>query len=49
LSFFNFKEVGDYELECSPEWIKLALDTGLGSKNAQGLGMVEMAVGPASL
>jgi len=48
-NFFIKGYMGDYELECSPEWIKLALDTGLGSKNAQGLGMVEMAVGPASL
>jgi CRISPR-associated endoribonuclease Cas6 len=34
--------MGVFEVECAPDWLKLALDTGLGSKNAQGFGMVEV-------
>jgi CRISPR-associated endoribonuclease Cas6 len=40
--FFIKGYMGDFELKCSREWIKVALDTGLGAKNAQGLGMVEL-------
>lgn len=40
--FFIKGYMGDFELGCSKEWVKVALDTGLGAKNAQGLGMVEL-------
>ena len=39
--FFIRGYMGVYELECDATWLRIALDTGLGSKNAQGLGMVE--------
>jgi len=34
--------MGEYRLELPPTLLELALDTGLGSKNAQGFGMVEV-------
>ncbi|MGI5920224.1 MAG: CRISPR-associated endoribonuclease Cas6 [Syntrophomonadaceae bacterium] len=40
--FFIKGYMGDFELECDREWVKVALDTGLGAKNAQGLGMVKL-------
>lgn len=40
--FFIKGYMGDFELECSRDWVKVAIDTGLGSKNSQGLGMVEI-------
>lgn len=40
--FFIKGYVGDYEAVCDQTWMKVALDTGLGGKNAQGLGMVEV-------
>lgn len=43
-SFFIKGYMGDFELECGKEWLKVALDTGLGSKNAQGLGMAEKII-----
>jgi CRISPR-associated endoribonuclease Cas6 len=33
---------GTFEVRLPPAWLELALDTGLGSKNAQGFGMVEI-------
>ncbi|MCL2766844.1 MAG: CRISPR-associated endoribonuclease Cas6, partial [Peptococcaceae bacterium] len=41
-NFFIRGYMGDYEIECDSSWLKVALDTGLGSKNSQGLGMVEV-------
>ena len=40
--FFIRGYMGKYEVECDACWMRVALDTGLGSKNAQGLGMVEL-------
>ncbi len=40
--FFIKGYVGDYEVTCERTWMKVALDTGLGGKNAQGFGMVEV-------
>lgn len=45
-NFFIKGYIGDFELECGKEWVKIALDTGLGSKNSQGLGMVEVIILP---
>ncbi|MFN3267374.1 MAG: CRISPR-associated endoribonuclease Cas6 [Deinococcales bacterium] len=33
---------GTFEVSLLPAWLELALDTGLGSKNAQGFGMMEV-------
>jgi CRISPR-associated endoribonuclease Cas6 len=33
--------LGEYEIKGNPELIKIALDTGIGSKNSQGFGYIE--------
>lgn len=41
-NFFIKGHMGMFELECGADWLKLALETGLGGKNSQGFGMVEV-------
>ena len=42
--FFIKGYMGIYEVVSEQIWLKVALDTGLGAKNAQGLGMVELNI-----
>ena len=42
--FFIKGYMGSYTVECEQMWLKVALDTGLGAKNAQGLGFIELDI-----